>query len=133
VTYGYDFDPASYEACRAAAQRHANEAGADFGIERDGFGRWAYRRLPLAGNRYGCDAACEVVAPEFTLLSLTEALQRAGYGARPNERANYSKTIFALASGEVVADMTAHEGWQWLRAMAQGLSPAVAWAVVLNG
>lgn len=53
----------SYAECRAWAQKQANETGADFGIERCGDG-WAFRRLPLALNRYGHDLACEVVRPE---------------------------------------------------------------------
>jgi hypothetical protein len=64
VSYGFDYNPESYDQCRAAAQRWANTWHVDFGISADFFGRWSYRRLPLPANRYGCDATCEVVRPE---------------------------------------------------------------------
>lgn len=62
--YGVDFDSKSYDSCRAAAQRRANETGADFGVEKDFFGRWSYRRLPSPQYRYGVDLQCECVRPE---------------------------------------------------------------------
>lgn len=60
---GHDFEKTSYESCRSAAQRWANEMKRDFGIERDYFG-WRYFMLPQPKDRYGFELRCEVVRPE---------------------------------------------------------------------
>lgn len=56
----------TWAAARAEAQRLANAEGVDFGLEHfTALGdEWVIRRLPLPGNRYGCDLTCEVVRAE---------------------------------------------------------------------
>ncbi len=47
--------------------------------------------------------------------SCTEALRAAGYGHGDNREANrYRRPIYSLATGEVVASMSADDAWRWL-------------------
>jgi len=51
-----------YAECRSAAQKLANDTGADYGVYKNIlFGYYYFFRLPLPQNRYGFEARCEVV------------------------------------------------------------------------
>ena len=60
-----DLGRARYQAAREEAQKKANDAGADFGLEANHYWKeFVSFRLPARQYRAGHELRCEVVSPE---------------------------------------------------------------------